>query len=674
MIGKIIGDRYKVSRVVGGGGMSVVYLATDLILHREVAIKVLRSDFSNSPDYLRRFNREGRSASSLSHTNIVSILDVGEENGNSFLVMEYIDGLTLKEYIQTFAPIPMEKVLDIMKQLTSAIAHAHKNQIVHRDIKPHNILIDRDGNVKVTDFGIATAVSAATMTQTNSAVLGSVHYLSPEQARGGQANYKSDIYSLGIVMFEMLTGKLPFSGDSAVSIALKHLQTETPSTKEWNAAIPQSVENVVLRATAKSPTNRYQSVEEMEIDLETVLDPERLFEEKYVEPQADASYDDATKVVPAISQKQFDEATGALTMGNDKNGKSLANSKDKNSKSKGKGKNKKAKKPKTKGQIIMLSLGGALALAAIVFLFTFFLTDTFQPVEVTVPDVSDMSVDKATSVLKSKGFEIGKKTATASDKVEKDKIVKTKPEAGKKLEEGSKVDLYYSKGSKEEKVPEYTGKVYDDISEAIDDAGFKDVKIEYVNSEDDSGTIISQDPEPGDKVSFSKTVLKLTVSKGSDKIVLKDLRDYSSKALNDYANEAGINIQVTGEQYSDTVPSGSVISQNPAAGTKLDQGASVSVVVSKGKEPEPEPEPEPELKEKNVTKEVSIDYTGQNSDPQTVKIYISDLKHNMNSPAMTFTITEDTIKDVELVLNEETDGEIRVTVNDKIVSEESVPY
>src|SRR3954468_9861637 len=257
MIGKRISGRYKVLEMIGGGGMANVYLAHDMILDRDVAVKILRLDFANNEEFIRRFHREAQSATSLAHPNIVSIYDVGDEDDSIYyIVMEYVEGQTLKEYIQKRSPVPIEDVLTIMQQLTSAISHAHQNHIIHRDIKPQNILVDPNGTVKITDFGIAMALSATSITQTNS-VLGSVHYLSPEQARGGIVNHTSDIYSLGIVMFELLTGRLPFSGESAVSIALKHLQSEIPSLRRWNATVPQSVENIVLKATAKDPFHRY---------------------------------------------------------------------------------------------------------------------------------------------------------------------------------------------------------------------------------------------------------------------------------------------------------------------------------------------------------------------------------------------------------------------------------
>ena len=247
----------KLLKFIGGGGMSRVYLAHDIILDRDVAIKVLNYDFSNEEELKRRFMREALSATSLTHPHIVDIFDVGEDGDIHYLVMEYIEGQTLKEFIVSNGPLTPEQALPIMRQLVSAISNAHYNGIVHRDIKPQNILMDHDGNVKITDFGIAMALSATAHTKTNS-VLGTVHYLSPEQARGGMATKKSDIYSVGIVFYELLTGKLPFSGESAVSIALKHLQEETPSVRKLFPSIPQSVENVILKATAKDAVLRYQ--------------------------------------------------------------------------------------------------------------------------------------------------------------------------------------------------------------------------------------------------------------------------------------------------------------------------------------------------------------------------------------------------------------------------------
>src|SRR5690625_1613701 len=298
--GHLLSERYRIKRTIGGGGMANVYLARDIILDRDVAIKVLRLEYANDAEFIERFDREAQAATSLSHPNIVNIYDVGEEEHILYMVMEYVDGLTLKEFIQQNSPIVVEEALEIMKQLTDAISHAHDNGLIHRDIKPQNVLVDHDGNVKITDFGIAMALSATSLTQTNS-ILGSVHYLSPEQARGGIATKKSDIYSLGIVLFELLTGQLPFSGQSPVSIALKHLQNETPSVRELNNQIPQSVENIVLKATAKNTLHRYESGYEMELALNSALDPERMNEEVYKPPVEE---EEETKVIPIIVEDQ----------------------------------------------------------------------------------------------------------------------------------------------------------------------------------------------------------------------------------------------------------------------------------------------------------------------------------------------------------------------------------
>ncbi len=306
--GRTLNDRYQVKKLVGGGGMANVYLGNDLILDREVAIKVLRLEYANDDEFIKRFHREAQAATSLSHPNIVSIYDIGEEDQIYYMVMEYIDGMTLKQYIQLHAPIELEEVLDIMAQISSAIGHAHDNGIIHRDIKPQNMLIDQYGQVKVTDFGIAVALSATALTQTNS-VLGSIHYLSPEQARGGKANVKSDIYSLGIVMFEMITGTLPFSGQSAVSIALKHLQKDLPSIREWKANIPQSVENIMLKATTKDPLYRYQSAMDMENAVIHALDPEKLHEPRFEPPNNEE--DGTTKAIPILKEDTYTEVSAA---------------------------------------------------------------------------------------------------------------------------------------------------------------------------------------------------------------------------------------------------------------------------------------------------------------------------------------------------------------------------
>ena len=272
--GDKINDRYEIIKLIGEGGMANVYLAYDTILERNVAVKVLRGDLADDEKFVRRFQREALSASSLSHPNIVEMYDVGEDNGNFYIVMEYIDGQTLKQLIKKRGHLTVPEAIDIMLQLTDGLAHAHDSYIIHRDIKPQNIMILEDGMVKITDFGIAMAINASDLTQTNS-VMGSVHYLPPEQAAGKGSTIKSDIYSLGILFYEMLAGTMPFRGETAVEIALKHIKDPMPSIRKINPKVPQSVENIIFKSTAKNPKNRYNNVRELHDDLKTALDKDR---------------------------------------------------------------------------------------------------------------------------------------------------------------------------------------------------------------------------------------------------------------------------------------------------------------------------------------------------------------------------------------------------------------
>lgn len=649
--------------MIGGGGMANVYLARDMILDRDVAMKVLRMDFSNDEDFIRRFHREAQSATSLTHPNIVSIYDVGEEEDIYYIVMEYVDGMTLKQYIQTHSPIPVEKALDIMKQITSAVSHAHQNHIVHRDIKPHNVLIDHDGNVKITDFGIAMALTATSITQTN-AVLGSVHYLSPEQARGGMANKKSDIYSLGIVMFELLTGRLPFSGESAVSIALKHLQSETPAPSRWNPTIPQSVENIVLKATAKDPFHRYVSVDEMKSDIETALLPERLNESKFVIPEDD----DATKAIPIITNDELyqnqdetkvihstEDTFVSTPLAQEKGNKK--NKKKKKAKEKNKDKNKKKKKwPKVLAILfILLAVLGVLAVTV--------LPEIFGAKDVKVPNIQDKELDKALAMIVDKGLDIGETIEKEDEEIEEGHVIKTDPEVGELVKEGTKIDVYYSIGKKKVDVLNYLDRNYNDIKTLIDNFGYKDVILHKVNDDSEIGTVLEQKPGEGESVVPSETVLELTISSGPGNINLKDLTDYNQKALEDYAQESGLNIKIAKEEYSDTVPEGQVISQSPSAGTAVPPGSTIEVTISKGKK---------EIPPKVATKEITITYDAEMPGvPQEVQIYINDMNHNMTEPTEVISITETTKKKLEFTIpyNEKAGYKI---IKDKSVYDEGV--
>ncbi|MBT2681308.1 Stk1 family PASTA domain-containing Ser/Thr kinase [Bacillus sp. ISL-35] len=647
IIGKRISGRYKIKDMIGGGGMANVYLAHDMILDRDVAVKMLRLDFANDDEFIRRFHREAQSATSLAHPNIVSIYDVGEEDGLYYIVMEYVDGQTLKQYIQQHAPVPVEEALDIMKQLTSAISHAHHNHIVHRDIKPHNILVDSSGTVKITDFGIAMALSATSITQTNS-VLGSVHYLSPEQARGGMANKKSDIYSIGIVMFELLTGRLPFSGESAVSIALKHLQSETPSLKRWNPQIPQSVENIVLKATAKDPFHRYDNVDEMEEDLRTALDSNRLNESKFVIPEDD----EATKAIPIITNdRPYHNLDETIIRKDAQNSMEQAP------------KDKQLKKKKKKWPIILTVLFLLILTAGIVMVTMG--PDLFGPKEKEVPEVTGMEVDEAVAELMSAGFIIGDKKEISDEEIEEGNVIRTNPKAGKMIKEGNKIDLYISTGKEEIELSDYTGRMYDDVERLLESKNFGNPVKNEIHDDSEPGTILKQYPPGGEFVIPDETEMEFTVSIGPELIKLEDLSGYNEKALNNYLQMYGLEKEST-EEFHETVQEGSVISQEPAPGTELKKGSKVKVVISKGPE---------QIPPKVVKEKINIQYEPAEPDQeQSIQIYVDDLEHNISVPYDSFVITENREYEIELRIPAGGKASYMVMRDNSMILSDEVPY
>ncbi|CAM3415104.1 serine/threonine protein kinase PrkC [Aeromicrobium ponti] len=653
--GRRISGRYKILDMIGGGGMANVYLAHDMILDRDVAVKVLRLDFAEDEEFIRRFHREAQSATSLAHPNIVNIYDVGEEDSIYYIVMEYVDGQTLKQYIQQNSPVRIDEALEIMKQLTSAISHAHQNHIIHRDIKPHNILVDRHGNVKITDFGIAMALSATSITQTNS-VLGSVHYLSPEQARGGMANRKSDIYSLGIVMFELLTGRLPFSGESAVSIALKHLQSETPSLKRWNPSIPQSVENIVLKATAKDPFHRYDTVDEMEEDIRTALDPERLHEEKFMAPIDD----DATKAIPVITDdRPYQNMDETLVHAKDPKADTQPVAKQKQEKKK------KKKKKKKKWPFILVSM--FLTLIALGVLAVTVLPDLLEPKDVQVPDVSGKEVEDAVAELVAAGFAVNESIPISDPEIEEGHVVKTDPKAGRTVKEGTSIDIYESTGKEKFELSDYQGREFDEVVRLLEGKGFKSIKKNEENNESEpAGAILDQNFSEGDLVVPEETDLVFTVSKGPAPISLKNLQGYNEKGLQEYEESSGLNIEYAEAEYHDEVPEGLVIKQDPAPGTNLTRGQKVTVVLSKGKE---------ELPPKTVNVDINVPYQpAVEGEPQHVQIFFRDMNNTGDAPAVDQFIEEDTIITIDMTIAPEQNGFYKVQIDGKVYEQNEVPY
>ncbi|MER2121584.1 MAG: Stk1 family PASTA domain-containing Ser/Thr kinase [Solibacillus sp.] len=649
LVGKHISGRYKILKLIGGGGMSNVYLAHDIILSRDVAIKILRYDLSNEEELHRRFQREALSATSLTNPNIVSIYDVGEDGDMHYIVMEYIKGKTLKQYIQEFSPLSAARSVHIMKQLTSAIAHAHENGIIHRDIKPQNILMDEEGNVKITDFGIATSLGATSFTQTNS-VIGTVHYLSPEQARGGVATMKSDIYALGIVFYELLTGELPFSGESAVSIALKHLQAETPSVREFDASIPQSVENIVLKATTKDQNHRYSNAEEMEEDLNTCLSLQRVNEPKFMPPVDDG----ATKLIPIIKDPKpipgpvQEPSTGITEQTVRIDSKPPAEEETKPSKQK----KKKKKWPLIVGLLVLLTIGAVVAAVLL------------TPNRVVVEDVTDMTVEEAIRILEEQGFVIGEQEERNNEEIESGNIIETNPQAGREREKGTTVDLIVSIGKEMTKMEDFIGKQRDDVMDTLEEFNSYDFREEY-SSEHAAGEIIAQTPEAGEEIHVNETDVVLTVSRGQEQVTVRDLMAFNKANRSEYEKSSGFKVNVTGEEYSDK-PAGEVISQSPKAGTKLEKGSTINVVISKG----------PKAKqEKFYTNTIEIPYEPfEEGVEQEVSIYIQDKTRTMADPVETITITEDTLYTIKLVIVEGDKAAYQIVRDNNVIENKTITY
>lgn len=501
-IGKLFAGRYRILKSIGRGGMADVYLAKDLILdNEEVAIKVLRTNYQTDQIAVARFQREARAMAELNHPNIVSIRDIGEEDGQQFLVMEYVDGSDLKKYIQDHAPLSNNEVVRIMEEVLSAMTLAHQQGIVHRDLKPQNILLTKDGTVKVTDFGIAVAFAETSLTQTNS-MLGSVHYLSPEQARGSKATVQSDIYAMGIMLFEMLTGHIPYDGDSAVTIALQHFQKPLPSIIDENKNVPQALENVVIKATAKRLSDRYASTFEMSRDLMTALSYNRSREPKLVFEDTEN-----TKTLPKVTTSTSVPSTTEQLL---KKQKAAKEDKVATENQATKAKTKKKKSRRMFGTLMKIFFAVVIVAIAI---FTY-LTLT-SPSTVSVPDVAGSSLSEAKTTIKSSGLKVGTVHKVSSDTVESGYVIKTSPTAGSSKKEGSSIDIYVSKGSSGFKIKDYTGQDYQTaVKDLVNNYGVSEsqIEIEEVSTSDyDEGVIISQTPSEGETFKVS----------GNDKITFK---------------------------------------------------------------------------------------------------------------------------------------------------------
>lgn len=582
--GQKIDGRYQIIRTIGEGGMANVYLAYDTILEREVAVKILRGDLSSDEKFIKRFQREAKAASSLNHPNIVEMYDVGEDEGNYFIVMEYVNGKTLKSLIKKRGALSLSEVIDIMLQLTSGIACAHESYIIHRDIKPQNVMILEDGRVKITDFGIAVALKSNELTQTNS-VMGSVHYLPPEQANGSGATVKSDIYSLGILMYELLTGKLPFKGDNAVEIAIKQMKDRLPSITAQNPNIPQSVENVVLRACAKNPKNRYATALEMHEDLKTVLSEERKNEPKLVYEFPDSELMDNKDV----NEKKKE---------NDKKDDSLIEEKVKEVIEP-----KEVKKEVNKFKIIVGLVGTITGFIVVAFLVAFLsMLNASKTDTVVLPEIKGQTEEYAREQLEKIGvyYELGEES---SSEVDEGLVVGYESRrANSKVKKGTTVTILISTGKSGFEVEDYVKRNVNVVKIELENKGIKVVTTAKKISTDEEeykdafeGMILSQSKKAGDRIDAGGVIELVYATLVT---VYPDFLDgtYNKEKIQTFCDDNGIECEFT-ETESDKKP-GTILSQGRKAGVEVKPGVTLKIVIAKKKtvvvEPEPEPEPTPE--------------------------------------------------------------------------------
>ena len=558
--GQKINDRYEIIRSIGEGGMANVYLGYDTILDRNVAIKVLRGDLSGDEKFVRRFQREALSASSLAHPNIVEMYDVGEDNGLYYIVMEYIEGKTLKQLLKKRGSLTLSEAIDIMLQITDGIAHAHDSYIIHRDLKPQNIMIKDDGQIKITDFGIAMALNSTQLTQTNS-VMGSVHYLPPEQASGKGCTIKSDIYSIGIIFYELLSGSLPFKGDNAVEIALKHMRDPLPNLRDDNPAIPQSIENIILKATAKNPKNRYDDARSMHQDLLTALDDDRMNEEvyQYKYPEHESENTKRIKKLENIEDAGQDDDNIAVKLEDEEEKKS------------------------NKIIIILAIIFGVLV---ITLLTIFFIVPKFTNSKpVIVPDCKGLKVSQCEKKLQALGFDVNTTIKSeSSSKVKKNRVIRTEPEASRSVKKGTKITIYKSTGEEVFKIEDYTGKNYIEVQTILETNYGLKVSIEKKDPADtskeyDEQEIIDQSLAAGSEVVKGDSIT-LYIPNIVDSFPDMNGEGWSIDDAEAFCSKYNLTIDVSYQETS-AYEEGKIISQSRAVGSPIVKGTTLKVVVAK---------------------------------------------------------------------------------------------
>lgn len=610
---KILAGRYELIEKIGDGGMAVVYKAKDRLLNRFVAIKILKPEFIKDPKFIDSFRRESQAAAGLSHPNIVSVYDVGKEGNIYYIVMEVLEGDTLSDVIRREGRLDEKKAIDIAKKIALALSAAHKKNIIHRDVKPHNVLITEDGTVKIADFGIAKAVNSGTIVNNTSTVMGSVHYLSPEQARGGYVDARSDIYSLGIVLYEMLTGTVPFDGDNPVSVAMMHMNEDVKPPSLINPAISPALDRVVLKATAKHQPDRYKSADELYdalVDAENAIDSERSgygLKEFYAIPHETQEAAQDTDLSGYSSGEEEDEAYLPFQR---------------------KKKKKKAKKESASGgsrkkSRLIRILAVVLALACAIPLSILLLNAlSGSGNTVKIPNVIGMTEEEAADELEQAGLEYTLGTPVLSDEYDAGEVVSTNPEVGREVKEGYTVELILSRGSNTEtvSVPNVVGRSLSDARSRLEDYDLTVGEITYDDdSEEAEGTVLSQDPGSGTEVETGSSV-NLVVSSGEGAVTtvsVPDVRGRTQESAQSRLEESGLRLGSVDTAYSDSVEEGLVISQEYDEGTELEEGSSVGVTISLGPE---ETEPEPEY----VTIPMTVDYSSAQNEVFVLTVTVTD--------------------------------------------------
>jgi len=583
MIGTVLGGRYEIIEKIGAGGMAHVYKAKCRLLNRNVAVKILRDEFVNDEEFVKKFRRESQAAASLSHPNIVNVYDVGAEEVNGqriyYIVMEYINGKTLKEIIREKGKLSLGETLDYSIQMAEALEHAHKNHIVHRDIKPHNIMITEDGRVKVTDFGIARAATASTVTNTSN-VIGSVHYFSPEQARGGYTDEKSDIYSLGIVIYEMATGKVPYEGDSPISVALKHIQEDILPPRSINPTIPVSLENIIMKCVQKSQLDRYNNASELLRDLRKV---KYSIDNKNME---DTAFIESTQIIPVVENEGKDNM---------------------------KEERKKTKKNKNgDGSTKMIIAAILLAFVVVsVAVFGFYkFKNLFITEEIEVPDLAGMLVEEAEETLGEKDLKLKVTKEVPSSEFKKGQIIDQKTKAGEMVKPGYTIEVTVSTGSKLVKVPSLIGKDVSEIGAILSEYNLGEGKVVPQPSDTvEANRIINQYPEAYTEVEEG-TKIDIVVSQGPDKkmATVPSLLNRTEGEARNALTASGLGIGNIDEGPSEEYAAGKIMWQSIAAGTNVEANTKVDIKVSTG------PEKKPPKEEKEVPFNLNLTLPDDGSD------------------------------------------------------------